>query len=273
MNPRDSILMEYSDLIDGTTLSSQDCPSCLGGVKSERSMSVGNSDGLLWWRCHRSSCGFSGGHRLGYSPQEVSGNPRKAKKARVYTRQSLPEDVALMLAERWSVSPETFAEQRWSYTPDFSGHGRRVIMPVRDPAGRMRGYVFRSYWGDEPKAFTEYIEDRGSGMAWCRATAFGKTLVIVEDLPSAHRLMCAGVDAVALLGTTVDNERINEMRQAGFTRLVLSLDQDATEKSIAMVLSLNAVGVLTVKPLEDADIKDMTPEQFSEYIGGIRSMN
>lgn len=178
-----------------------------------------------------------------------------------------------MLAERLSVDVETFAEQRWSYTPDFGGHGRRVIIPIRDPHGRMRGHVYRSYWGDSPKAFTDYMEDRGTGIAWCRATAFGKTLVIVEDLPSAYRLMCAGMDAVALLGTTVDNARINEMKQAGFTKLVLSLDQDATEKAIAMVLALNAVGVLTVKPLEDVDIKDMTPEKFSEYIGEVRSMN
>lgn len=272
MNPRDSIIMEYSDVPEGTTLSSMDCPSCMGGVNNERSLSVGNADGLLWWRCHRSSCEFKGGHRLGYATEQ-RGQPKKKGKVRTYTRTALPEDVALMLAERLSVDVETFAEQRWSYTPDFGGHGRRVIIPIRDPHGRMRGHVYRSYWGDSPKAFTDYMEDRGTGIAWCRATAFGKTLVIVEDLPSAYRLMCAGMDAVALLGTTVDNARINEMKQAGFTKLVLSLDQDATEKAIAMVLALNAVGVLTVKPLEDVDIKDMTPEKFSEYIGEVRSMN
>lgn len=272
MTPRDSIIMEYSDIPEGTTLSSMSCPSCMGGVNNERSMSVGNIDGLLWWRCHRSSCEFKGGHRLGYATEQ-RGQPKKKGRVRTYTRTALPDDVALMLAERLSVDVETFAEQRWSYTPDFDGHGRRVIIPIRDPHGRMRGHVYRSYWGDSPKAFTDYNENRGTGMAWCRATAFGKTLVIVEDLPSAYRLMCAGVDAVALLGTTVDNARINEMRQAGFTKLVLSLDQDATEKAISMVLALNAIGVLTVKPLEDADIKDMTPEQFSGYIGGIRSMN
>lgn len=272
MTPRDSILMEYSNLVEGTTLSSQDCPSCHGGVKSERSMSVGNNEGLLWWRCHRSSCGFYGGHRLSFQGTGTSSHSRK-KRSRIYTRTALPDDVSLMLADQLHVSPETFHEQGWSYTPDFSGHGRRVIIPVRNPHGKMRGYVYRSYWGDQPKAFTEYLEDRGSGMAWCRATTYGKRLVIVEDLPSAHRLQCSGIDAVALLGTTVDNARINEMRQAGFSKYILSPDQDATEKTIAMVLSLNAVGTLTVKPLEDRDIKDMSPEQFSTYIEEVRSIN
>lgn len=272
MTPRDSILMEYSNLIEGTTLSSQDCPSCQGGVHNERCLSVGLTDGLLWWRCHRASCGFKGGHRLGYIEESRKGFQKKQRKSRVYTRTALPDDVSLMLAERLSVPAETLHEQRWSYTPDFDGHGPRVIIPIRDPHGRMRGYVYRSYWGDTPKAFTEYMEDRGSGMAWCRASAYNRTVVAVEDLPSAHRLQCAGVDAVALLGTTLDNSRINEIKQAGYTKIILTLDQDATSQAIGLALSLNAGSLLMVKPLEKEDLKDMKPDQFAEYVREVRTV-
>lgn len=273
MNPRDDVILSYSGMEDGTSLSSQTCPMCGGGSSQERSMSVGMSDGLLWWNCHRASCSFKGGWRGAISDHATTPRKNSSKVSRKYQALSLPEDVALMMAERWNVPSETFAEQGWSYTPDFDGHGNRVIMPVRDPHGRIRGRVFRSYWGAVPKAFTESIPDTGECIAWQRATSHGRTVVVVEDIPSAFRLMCAGQDAVALLGTTLNNERINEIKQAGFKLIVLTLDNDATMTAVEMVLKLGATGMINVKPLDDKDIKDMDPADFNQYVEEVRAMS
>ncbi|MEG0160896.1 MAG: hypothetical protein RR714_01145, partial [Aurantimicrobium sp.] len=66
MTPRDNIILSYGDMERDTIQSSQECPRCLGGQDKESSLSVGmTGEGLLWWRCHRSSCNFRGGWRGG----------------------------------------------------------------------------------------------------------------------------------------------------------------------------------------------------------------
>lgn len=269
MTPRDDVILSYGGMEDGTVVSSQLCPRCSGGQGKENTLSVGMTDGLLWWRCHRSSCGFRGGHR---SDGRVSqGHPSRIRSARKYDEQRLPDDVLLMLAERLSVAPETFVENGWSYTSDFSGHGRRVIIPIRQADGTRRGAIFRSYWGGTPKALNEILPDMGESIAWFRASRYGRRVVVVEDALSAHRLMCSGIDALALLGTTINEARAIEIRDAGYTSAILTLDNDATDQAIRQVLRLGMYASLfNVKALEGEDIKDMDAETFSKFIEEVR---
>lgn len=271
MTPYEDVIVSYSDLEDGVVLSGQDCPQCLGGQDKERSMSVGMSNGLLWWRCHRSSCGFKGGWR---GTASVGGESHQQRRtARQFTSSPLPDDVKLMLAERLNVPAETFAENGWSYTSSYGNYGRRVVIPIRSPDGSRRGFVLRSYWGDTPKAVNELLPDSGESIAWCRASRFGKMCAVVEDIPSAHRLMCSGVDAVALLGTTINYDRALEITRAGFTKAILCLDNDATDRALRQVVALPQLrSLFNVKPLDDVDIKDMSPETFDTFIKEIKSM-
>lgn len=273
MTPRDSIILSYGDMERDTIQSSQECPRCLGGQDKESSLSVGmTGEGFLWWRCHRSSCGFRGGWRSG----DVTGghNVRKPRTAHQFTSSPLPDEVALMLAERLHVPVETFGETGWSYTPAYAGRGRRVIIPVRDPNGTRRGFIFRSYWGDSPKAMNEVFPDTGESIAWFRASRYGTTVVVVEDAPSAHRLMCAGMDAVALLGTTINEARATEIVQAGYRKAVVVLDNDATDQAIRQVTNLTRFsGLFNVKPLDKEDVKDMDDANFEKFVSEVRAMN
>lgn len=193
--------------------------------------------------------------------------------ARQFTSLSLPEEVSLMLSERLSVPAETFSEAGWSYTPNYPNRGRRVVIPIRDPSGRRRGSVFRSYWGDTPKAFNILSESSSPSLAWCRATRFGKTCVLVEDIPSAHRLMCSGIDAVALLGTLIDHDRASEISRAGFTKAIICLDNDATNQALLQALSLPRFSRLfNVKVLDGVDIKDMDATTYSTFTKELQSM-
>lgn len=267
MTPRDDVILSYSGLADGEVASSQTCPSCNGGVNKERTLSVGNNDGLLWWRCHRASCWFKGVYLHNALVNFSTGSTSKRAERR-FINQRLPDDVALMLADQWSVPAETFHEEGWSYTADYDGRGRRVIMPVRNSHGQRRGTVFRSYWGDLPKAVSDVLPDMGEMISWHRATRYGRSVVVVEDIPSAHRLKCAGKDAVALLGTTINEPRLQEMRDAGYSSVVICLDQDATGQAMTQSLRYPRYrSMLTVKPLEDVDIKDMPQDQFNKFIG------
>lgn len=271
MTPRDDVILSYGNMEDNTVLSSQDCPRCQGGQDRERSLSVGKNDGFLWWRCHRASCGFRGGWRGGGSWQGGA-TPDRVRTARRFTSLKLPDEVALMLAERLHVPPETFHENGWSYTPDYDGRGRRVIVPIRDPKGARRGTIFRSYWGDSPKALNEILPDTGESIAWFRATQYGRFVVVVEDAPSAFRLMCSGVDAVALLGTTINDERAAEMLSAGYTKVIVCLDNDATDQAVRQVLKLRSSSMFNIKPLEGSDVKDMDDASFDKFVSEVRAM-
>lgn len=274
MTPRDSIILSYGDMERDTIQSSQECPRCLGGQDKESSLSVGmTGEGLLWWRCHRASCNFRGGWRGGMPGGEGTA-PVKARSSYTYQTQRLPEDVALMLAERLHVPVETFGETGWSYTPAYAGRGRRVMIPIRDPSGSRRGFIFRSYWGDTPKAMNEILPDTGESIAWFRASRYGTTVVVVEDAPSAHRLMCAGMDAVALLGTTINEARAEEIVKAGFKKAIIVLDNDATDQAIKQALYMPRYsGLFNVKPLDKEDLKDMDDANFSKFVSEVRAMN
>ena len=275
MTPRDSIILSYGDMERDTVQSSQECPRCLGGQDKESSLSVGmTGDGFLWWRCHRASCGFRGGWRADGSVSKAGAASARVRTAHQFTSLPLPEDVALMLAERLHVPVETFSETGWSYTPAYAGRGRRVVIPIRDPSGTRRGFIFRSYWGDTPKAMNEILPDTGESIAWFRASRYGTTVVVVEDAPSAHRLMCSGVDAVALLGTTINEARASEMVQAGYKKAIVSLDNDATDQAIRQVMGLTRFsGFFNVKPLDKEDVKDMDDANFDKFVSEVRAMN
>lgn len=271
MTPRDDVILSYSNLEQDTVLSGQLCPRCNGGQDKERTLSVGNTTGLLWWRCHRASCNFRGGTRV--SGSGTYSSPERIRSARRYTSEKLPEDVACMLAEQLDVPVETFYENGWSYTPDYDGRGKRVIIPIRDPSGTRRGHIFRSYWGDIPKALNEIFPDMGESIAWFRSSRYGKTCIIVEDAPSAHRLMCAGVDCVALLGTTINEARALEIKSAGYNKAIVCLDNDATDQAVRQVVKLRSFsGLFNVKAL-DMDVKDMDTASFDKFVEEIRATN
>jgi len=236
-------------------------------------MSVGMSGSSLWWVCHRSRCGFKGRHdvygNIGGTP--LTTDDRRGRH-REFSRERLPKDVRLMLAERMHVSPGTIDDYRWSYTPDYAGHGRRVIFPIRGPDGLLRGEVFRSYWGATPKALTSRLVDAPE-IGWNVVQKYPHTMVVVEDLPSAFKLGSNGMDSAALLGANLSERSAREIRDAGYKKVVLCLDGDASDSAIKQTIELRKIlPQLMVKLLGDTDIKDMQQPELDVFLDEIRRM-
>lgn len=266
MNPRDDVIISYSNLAADTSLSAQQCPFCKGGTHAERSMSVGRSGAFLWWKCHRASCGKAGKHRVsGYGEEPETSDERRGR-YREFERERIPPALEQELSERYSIRPETMDLARWSYTPDYDGHGPRVIMPIFKPNGSVRGENFRSYAGYEPKALVN-MELAESGICWYKFRKYGKILVLTEDQPSALRVAQAHVDACALIGTTLNVERIAEIREQEYNRVWLSLDRDAMGQAVKYMKEYSPyLPALRIKELDGPDIKDMSAEEFDLYI-------
>lgn len=266
MTPRDDVILSYGSLAIDQTSSGNVCPDCKGGRHRERSLNVGRSGPWLWWRCHRASCGFQGKHRVnGLGEVEETTDERRGR-YREFKRQRIPPAMKAGLAERFHLDEETFDQAGWSYTPDYSGHGARVIMPIYSPSGAIRGEMFRSYSGDLPKGLIngQLTEEQ---ICWYKFRKYCRTLVVVEDQPSALRVAAGGIHSLALNGTTLNLARILEIREHGYSKVYLCLDDDATSQAIKYVREFrNHLPSLRIKALSDCDIKDMNAKQFTLFI-------
>lgn len=267
MNPRDDVILTYAHIPPGTTMSGQLCPKCDGGTSHETAMSVGRTAYGLWWKCHRASCGFVGNEQFSGSSSNEQG-PVKPKFIRQFKREPIPFALEEALFSMYSIDGDTMDRAEWAYTANYDGHGARVIFPIYGPDGRVRGEVFRSYSGDQPKTFTVSFGEGDNMMCWYRFKKYGKILVIVEDVPSALRLaQDHKVDAVALLGTTLNYERIKEIKDQEYDRVLLCLDRDATFKAIKYKLMFDKdLPQMLIKTLPGPDVKDMSYKQFEEFM-------
>jgi hypothetical protein len=265
MNPRDDVILSYGHLAPETTSSGQVCPKCNGGNHQERSLSVGRTGAVLWWRCHRASCAFRGSDTA-KGGGATTHDERKGV-VRQFARSAIPAALKAKLSEMYRIDGETMDRARWSYTGDYDGYGARVIFPIFSPTGLQRGEQFRSYSGHQPKAFTN--GDLATNLvSWYRFRKYAKVLVIVEDIPSAVRIAeTERVDSLALLGTILNFDRVAEIRDEEYTRVWLSLDRDATNQAIKMKREFDKyLPALMIKPLGDDDVKDMSPQQFDLFI-------
>lgn len=265
---RDYVLLEYGHLRNDQVVPNQVCPDCNGGRSHERSFSVGKTADLLWWRCHRASCQFRGKQRVNGDSGDYEPAAPKAKAEREFKRIALPEKLKLELAEQYTVTPETIERARWSYTPDYGdGLGPRVIYPIFGPDGRVRGEQFRSYTGHVLKAKTT-TEPGEQAICWYRFRKYSRILVILEDIPSALRVAeTERMDALALLGTTLNLDRVYEIAECEYQRVWLALDGDATKAAIKAKKDFDPyLPSLRIKALGDTDVKDMTPDEFALFI-------
>lgn len=260
-NMRDYILLEYGGVPEGAVLSSQLCPSCRGGVSGEQSMSVGRTDGLLWWRCHRNKCEFRG---LNGSRNTGVGilTPAEHQKGRWnYETERLSKAWLSYLSERFRILDDV-VDREWMWTDSYGG---RVVMPVRNERNVTTAYTLRSYNPEEKRKALNHRVMEDTGQAWYQGCPYPSHILIVEDQPSALRASLAtNVNSVALLGTHVPNTLLETIKYKYDYKptIVVALDQDATPEAVKQVASLRHLyEKLKVYALED-DIKNLNEEEF-----------
>lgn len=100
-------------------------------------------------------------------------------------------------------------------------------------------------------------------MAWYKYLRASKSLLIVEDQVSAMR-MAPYMHTVALLGTHISQEKVDEMKAGDYKHIVLCLDNDATGEAIKLALKWQSQIPICIRGLMK-DIKDMDDETFKEY--------
>lgn len=265
MNKRDEVILEYGNRGEGFRRSGLMCPECNGGRSHERSFAAWITGGILRWQCHRASCPFNGWHSLTGSLTRNVAEPQKGELGKQVQVEPLSPELRAYLCTLYSIDDETIDLAGWKYCLNFDGHGPRVLMPILDPDGLKRGETFRAYNGALPKAIINKLRDEEQ-MCWYRFKKYAKTLIIVEDQPSALRAAEAGLHALALCGTLLTTDRLLEIKKLNYDSVYLCLDNDATVNAVRYAKVFRArLPQLRVKAL-DVDVKNMAAQQFELFV-------
>ena len=270
MNARQQVRMEYNYLPEGVTLSGQLCPSCQGGRGGETSMSVGKEGGVLWWRCHRNKCGFSGmyGTKIG-----AGLTPAEHVKGRWnYATEPLSKAWLEWLSQKFSI-PEDVVDREWQWT---DGYGGRVVMPIRNERNIVTACTLRSYDPSEKKKALIHRVMEQAGQAWYQSCPYPSHILIVEDQPSALRAsLFSNLNAIALTGTHIPEQLINTIKYhyPHKPTVVVALDQDATAEAVEQVLAYrNMLDKLRLFKLEE-DIKNMSSEDYTATMQAVKGLS
>jgi hypothetical protein len=243
------------------------CPFCGGGSSKEKTLVLTHrDDGALLFVCHRAACtgrGYLGGG-VGLGDLAGHGAVRPSKRAAAVATEvvDIPPLYAADLAEMLH-----FRElpSGWKYAPALN----RIMLPVHSPKYERRGWVARSYAGATPKvlSYKEVLDQ--PYLHWAIPYGGGTHIVIVEDIPSAERIMQAGMTGCALMGTHCANDCLDEivdMARVGPRIVWIALDKDAVKQSFKIMngLALRVRNVVT-RVLEK-DVKDMTRLELIDWL-------
>lgn len=251
MNAKDSILLDYSYLQEGETVTGELCPACNGGMNGDRALAVSRREGKLLWICYRASCAFKGSSNSSVGYTGTSPVNTRGATGRWIAREAeqIPERVGELLLQRYSIGPGEISRGKLGWSDG------RLVMPVISSTGEPEGCTMRSFDGAKPKSLAHTEPD---ALAWYRNRSSG-ALVIVEDQLSAI-VASKYVNAVALLGTNLNQSRATEIRKARFSRVLLALDADAFDKAVGYVRKYRSYLPMELLRL-DKDIKDMKDEE------------
>ena len=250
------------------------CPKCEGGRTGEHKLTLFGEGLTVSLRCWRASCTFNAAVlRVPEDGDKVTLHPGYKFKPRVFRGEYAP----------WSVEHEHWFRAKFPalinvrspawVVPTDDVPGVSYYYPVLSPTGAERGGQVRYYDGSTPKAKAYPATDQ-PWQAWylhgLPATCAFETdpqqpLVVVEDQVSAMCAHAAGYDAVAILGTSLSPDRVEEIRDFfgyGYLDVRLALDRDAFGKATKA-----AIKHPWLRPvLLDKDLKDCTLDEIKEVL-------
>lgn len=265
-----SLELEYGHLAEGDSVGGQVCPECNGGRTGEKSLRVSRYKGRLRAKCYRASCGWTYVSGQASFSSAVVQKPKELRHFLAVNNRPLNDVELDKFSDKFHIERGMFEWAQWTHVDDFdNGRGPRIVMPILGPEGRVRGKTYRSWEGHLPKAQINKLVDEQM-ICWYKPAPYGKVLVVVEDQPSALRIAAAGVDSLALCGTEVTAERMQEIKRQKYNKVFICLDDDALAKAVKIVAEWRLrMANLKVKHI-DVDVKNMTPDKFAQFVQEVK---
>lgn len=255
------------------------CPACGGGDTKEKSFSISKEEGVLYYKCWRSSCLLKPGAienttgSLIQEPKPIEFKESSKKESRPYTGilQILPKEGYDIFRDKYGLEEPDLAEGEvlWAETSD------RYSFPVHSPNWERRGTSLRLFHNRASYPKWDHYPARTDcpWIGWYIRPSVsyrGGPIVLVEDPISALKVSRHFV-CCYLNGTSLGLDALMEViKYARFANAVLALDKDATAKAAEIIhkhrffLGNKAFAVPVEKDpkyLDDEEIKTL----FSPY--------
>lgn len=206
------------------------CPACQGGRSGEISLGLTPERSgirMVYASCWRASCGYRAVIVLDpnatYTPKPKQGSPYTKPLVLAHKYAPLRE----LLLDRYNIHAGTYAG-RW-----FANETGELVMEVRGPNGLTRGHQLRNFpTVGEAKQVRAFKPSAQPWLDWWQPD-YSKPIVLVEDQLSAARVAQVGYNAVALLGTKIDGDRVAEIsRDLRGRKVIFAYDGDAFDKAL-----------------------------------------
>lgn len=270
LKARNEILLEAEALALGETVTVL-CPACGGGSSNDKTCSITkNESGAILWICFRDNCQIKGrgGSGKTLAPKSQQAKPKTNKEIRVEKllkekTDSIPEALLERALSQYNlVLPEHFIRWTSKYSPEGAG---RLAIPIFDKYMDLKGYDLKDITKEQsPKSLT--IAGDYTGVAWCMVGFIPtKTLIVVEDLLSANAISALGIDAAALLGTHLSQDKADDINSVGYDQVLIALDKDALATAISLAAEAKLLKNASILPLEK-DFKNMDLDERKAII-------
>jgi hypothetical protein len=266
MTVKDDLLDLALELYDGESRSGLLCPACKGGGSGERTLWMNRDSRYVLYKCYRAKCSIGGKVNV----RNATASERKEElggKRRLLEASPLPltaEDID-WLKDKYHLSDEEIYRNELGRTRLHSYRVEsRLYIPIFRFDRTVRGYTARDTEGLEAKKAVSFRwHEEEPNLSWHVARA-SKKLILVEDQFSAIR---AGsyMNAAALLGVTLNKDKVDEIIRNGFAEAYLALDADATRKAIKTAIECRSRIKLRIVQLEE-DLKDLPRDKLTEFM-------
>ncbi len=244
--------VEQLDLADGQRHRGK-CPSCHRG----NTFTATNNMGKLLWNCYANSCNLSGSTRIDMTVEEIRKRMDKqfnidAEKAfeglniGKVTQFVLPESV--VKGTKQEVLDEycnRYGIDSYELSLHYDVKEDRIVFPMF-LEGKMVDAIGRAVDSNKIPKWKRYGSEADG---FIRGTC--TIAVIVEDCTSASVVETLGLTGVAILGTTLNQNHIQGLKN--YKKVIVALDPDAAPKTIEYTRKLKANGIdaFALKLLDD----------------------
>lgn len=250
------------------------CPIC--NATHENSFTISYNQDFnrgLFMRCWRAGCNAN----LLWLPDDGILPPLKApdkvsleQTEFKYDTTELPENVSAFLRNKYHLTPFAFT----LLNPSWCEKTKRVIFPVHNQFREHIGYVARKYpefnkAKSTPKVLNYKINRHFPFQHFTHNVLDIKSVVLVEDMVSAARVAAAGVPAVALLGSSLNEEVLQSLRLV--RSCGIALDADVHHKLPSMLKQFKHVMAhweifILDRSKYTQDVKDMVPKTLYDVL-------
>jgi hypothetical protein len=252
---REYILLHCPETEGSVYLDHVGCPS--GEDRKHRLFVTRTSEGKVLWYCHH--CGGRG-----------------VTSGKSFGGVGIARNVATLLTDDELVwSPVSWPPEargwlaKYDVTPDMAGaayhvESGRLMLPVKSFLGTTVGQQLRAVLlGMVPKYLSKGVVNHGS---WHRdGDVDSSTVVVVEDILSAIRVQ-KFLPAVALLRTSISSNIVSDILDAGYTRVVIWLDDDDAGRHASPKIVRTLIPLLDVDKITMQQAKACTDDEIERTL-------